>query len=544
MNMDMMKCSACGKEIPSDTARCGFCGQIQGFSLHKIDGGLKPREDIAAQDSPAPPPEPSAENKKIEVPQDARDNQEQAIPLVGRISRLKAILSGKDVDADLESLRQEGLLPDEKTASETTGLPKSFTQTDAFAEQITANSLPDWLRNSEFNPMGDAPRTVEETAAQGELAATMGEIPDWVRRLQEKIEKRDDKPTFEEPLHLAPESVIETSVPQAGAVNRRRTTQKVELPEADANLIDSVAAYIGGLKTPRKNHPDGSRRLSRSVWGVIGLAMFSLAAAMLWSGSSVASSSQPASTGLAEMTTRIDSMPPESVVLIGMDYDLSLAGEINNVAVPVLVHLMSKQISMVFIPTHPTGSAMSKLLIETGNNWLTDYPSQKAFVLSFIPGGATGILQLATDLRGAAPVSSDGTNPWLSQELVNIRNISDFTFVLVLTDSANSGRDWIEQVQPRLVDKPLYVITSRQAKPILEPYLESGQIQAMVAGISDGASYERIHLFSTNNQQMLKAYHGELLFIAVLLACVIVLSIFPQNPKIRSRKGSRNHAAR
>jgi hypothetical protein len=258
----------------------------------------------------------------------------------------------------------------------------------------------------------------------------------------------------------------------------------------------------------------------------------------------VAGSSQPAGAGLAEMTTRIDAMPLESVVLIGMDYDLSLAGEINNVALPVLVHLMSKQVNMVFVPTRPTGSAMSKLLIEMGKNWLPDYPNQKTFVFSFIPGGATGLLQLAIDPRDALPVSVDGTNPWLSQELANIRNISDFSFVLILTDSANSGRDWIEQVQPRLEEKPLYVITSRQAGPILEPYLKSGQIQAMVAGISDGASYERVHLFTTNNQQMLKAYHGVLLFMAVLLACVIVLSIIPQDPKIRSRKGSRKHAAR
>jgi hypothetical protein len=227
-----------------------------------------------------------------------------------------------------------------------------------------------------------------------------------------------------------------------------------------------------------------------------------------------------------------------------MDYDLSLAGEINNVALPVLVHLMSKQVNMVFVPTRPTGSAMSKLLIEMGKNWLPDYPNQKTFVFSFIPGGATGLLQLAIDPRDALPVSVDGTNPWLSQELASIRNISDFSFVLILTDSANSGRDWIEQVQPRLEEKPLYVITSRQAEPILEPYLKSGQIQAMVAGISDGASYERVHLFTTNNQQMLKAYHGVLLFMAVLLACVIVLSIIPQDPKIRSRKGSRKHAAR
>ncbi len=548
--MDTMKCSACGKEIPSDATRCTFCGQIQGFSSQKIDGGLKPRESNIAPALPTNPEEPAEKiqekeyNRDEQIDQGSQDSQKPELPIEGRKSRLKTILTGKDMAADLDSLRQEGLLPDEEIIPESAGLPTSFPQQPISADLSGTNNLPEWLRNSGFNPLGDTSRTDEETDAQGELAATMGEIPDWVRRLQEKIERREEKQPEKE-SELTPSVPVEViSFPLADAMKRRRATPKVEVQEADAGLIESVTTYIGGLKTPRKNHTDVNRRLSRSVWGVIGLAMFSLAAAMLWSGSSVAGSSQPAVAGMAEMTTRIDAMPPESVVLIGMDYDLSLAGEINNVALPVLVHLMSKEVSLIFVSMRPTGSAMAKLLIDMGKNWLPEYPNQKTFVFPYIPGGATGLLQLASDPRDALPFDVDGTYPWLIRELTNIREISDFSSVLLLTDSANSGRDWIEQVRPRMADRPLYVITSRQAGPILMPYQESGQIQAMITGISDGASYERVHLFTTNNQQMIKAYHGVLLFMAVLIACVLVLSVFPQNPRIKSRKASHTHAAR
>lgn len=537
--MDTMKCSACGKAIPSDAVRCSYCGQIQGFGMHTLGGELKSREKPAIEDVQKPQPEPTEEAAKVEEP------QKPTAPEKGKTSKLKSILTGENSDTDLDGLRLNDLLPggetEAKSVEPATGdIPKP----EEPAGHVFTNSLPDWLLSDEFKPAGDAASAIEEAAAQGDLIASMGEIPDWVRKLQAKIERREAPALISETSQITPEPVVAPGKTKVGSAKERQIPSKIDVQEPDAGLIESVKAYIGGLKTAKKKPPDGSRRLSRYIWGVIGLAMFSLAAALLWSGSAVAGTSQPAGASLVGMTSHIDTISLESVVLIGIDYDLSLAGEINNTALPVIVHLMSKKVSLAFVPTRTTGSAMAKYLFNMGKKWSPDYPTQKAFMFPFLPGEATGLLQLATAPRDALPTGIDGTNPWSSYELANIQDISDFSMVLLLTDSAKSGRDWLEQVQPQLKDTPLYVITSRQAAPILKPYQESGQIQAMVAGISEGADYERIYLLTTNNQQMQKAYNGVLLFMAVLFACIIVLSIFPQNPKIRSGKGSRNHAAR
>jgi hypothetical protein len=541
--MDTMKCPACGKEIPSDAVRCNHCGQIQGFGNQKLGAGIKAQNTADEVQSVTP----SKDNPPV-IPLNGTEEPapplQPAVQTGSKLSRLNTILTGKTAEEDLDSLRQKGLLPEigSSIGINTSGNDQ-YSRSGNAINDTSDMGLPDWLHTTEFNP-GDEVERTDANNSQAELAASKVEIPDWVRKLQERVLNREDTPPKDEQSAIQNETTP-TSDNSRSSKNRERSASPVrEIPEPDTNLVESVIAYIGGLKSPRKIPADDKRRLSRSIWGVIGLTMFSLIATLLWSGSSVTALPQPAEANLVGITTKIDSMSPEAVVLVGIDYDVSLAGEVENAALPVLVHLMRKQVSLVFISTRPTGPALANHLLDLGMNWMPDYPDDKAFVFSYLPGGAAGLLQMAISPRQALAIVTDGTNPWLSSELSQIQNISDFSLVILLTDSSSSGRDWLEQVQPRLGDTPLYAIVSRQAEPILLPYQESGQIQSLIAGISDGANYERIYLFTTNNQQMLRAYQGALLFMAILLVCVIVLSIFPQKTMITPTSRTGRHASR
>jgi hypothetical protein len=65
-----------------------------------------------------------------------------------------------------------------------------------------------------------------------------------------------------------------------------------------------------------------------------------------------------------------------------------------------------------------------------------------------------------------------------------------------MTDHAESGRVWVEQLQnqkqidPALASKPLIMVTSAQAGPLLQPYVASRQINGMVSGLSEAAKYD------------------------------------------------------
>jgi hypothetical protein len=82
----------------------------------------------------------------------------------------------------------------------------------------------------------------------------------------------------------------------------------------------------------------------------------------------------------------------------------------------------------------------------------------------------------------------DGTQAWETQPLTNIKSISDFAFVLLISDNPNTTRAWVEQVNPHLEPVPMIVAVSAQVEPVARTYL--GQIDGLVSGLVGGAAYE------------------------------------------------------
>jgi hypothetical protein len=64
-----------------------------------------------------------------------------------------------------------------------------------------------------------------------------------------------------------------------------------------------------------------------------------------------------------------------------------------------------------------------------------------------------------------------------------------------MTNDADIARAWIEQVGPFLqtAAKPLLVVTSAQAEPLIRPYYEAvpPQVHGLVAGLAGGLAYGR-----------------------------------------------------
>ena len=63
--------------------------------------------------------------------------------------------------------------------------------------------------------------------------------------------------------------------------------------------------------------------------------------------------------------------------------------------------------------------------------------------------------------------------------------------LLLITDDPALARSWIEQTRGALGNKPLLVVCSAQAAPLLLPYSQSGQINGMLGGLAGGALYEK-----------------------------------------------------
>jgi hypothetical protein len=113
--------------------------------------------------------------------------------------------------------------------------------------------------------------------------------------------------------------------------------------------------------------------------------------------------------------------------------------------------------------------------------------------LGYLPGGAAGVLAFAENPVATKPVSIDGGNPWETPVLQGVSRLSDFAAMILLTNDVETARIWIEQTETARGDTHFIVISSAQSGPLIQPYLQSGQVDVMLTGLDGGAPIEQFN---------------------------------------------------
>lgn len=200
------------------------------------------------------------------------------------------------------------------------------------------------------------------------------------------------------------------------------------------------------------------------------------------------SSLYPAS--ITSMYDQIEALPVDAPVLLAVDFSPGFSGEMRFASTMVIDHLMAKNARLTVVSTVPTGPAMADSLLRDVQALRPDYDlANQVGNLGFLPGGTISLVEFVRSPQEAAPKTTLGENAWEQPALAGVQSIQDFAQVIILTDRAEGGRAWIEQVQPYLGDVPLMFISSAQAAPLLQPYVESRQAQGMVSGLMGGTLY-------------------------------------------------------
>jgi len=129
--------------------------------------------------------------------------------------------------------------------------------------------------------------------------------------------------------------------------------------------------------------------------------------------------------------------------------------------------------------------AVHHSVYQDGTRWIS---------LGYLAGGPAGLLNFAQTPKLAAPAFQvDGERAWAKPQLQGVNGLNDFAMVVVLTDSFDTGRIWLEQIQPQMDSPiPFLLVASAQAAPLLRPYLDGGQADGMVSGLAGAASYEQL----------------------------------------------------
>ena len=235
----------------------------------------------------------------------------------------------------------------------------------------------------------------------------------------------------------------------------------------------------------------------------------------------------------------VEGLAPNAPVLVAVDYGGGLAGELNIVAQPVLQHLMAKNARIVFVSTQIEGPALAQSLFSTARlSGGSVYPLAFEANLGYLLGGSTALKSLAASpLRSSLPSPWSGGGTWSQPALLGLSQITDFSQVILLTDTPENARDWVEQVQPELAKKqvPLIVVSSAQAAPMLRPYQQSGQITALLSGLTGGTAYEQIRQVRGSGTTSYNAYLAGILAMTLFILMGGIVSqgskIFTSKPK-------------
>ncbi|MEW5829157.1 MAG: hypothetical protein AB1846_09740 [Chloroflexota bacterium] len=413
--------------------------------------------------------------------------------------------AGEELPPWLGSLEAESAAAEEASPSpftpeegeEVESLPPWLSQAAAETEEspalgaadVFAAGVPDWLAS--VRP-ADEERPAEAAVPAGEDLRP-ADLPNWVqamRPVEDAIAEaasalESERTEMEQHGPLAgiagilPAGMLPTGVSRSSASRLQVTnTQQVN--------VGILEAVLGAESRPRE---------VKRVRAVSSLRV------LRWLVTAVLVLTVGLSAGLGSASTPTFSIPPEALltvrnwvdgadlsaapVLLVFDYEAALSSELEAAAAPVLDHLAIHGAKLATVSTSPTGPALADRQMRTLQATHTYQAGQNYVNLGYLPGGPAGILAFAQ-----RPASAGGEAAWETPVLADTRELREFAGIFVITDSVETGQQWVEQTTGTRGPAQLFLIVSAQAEPMLYPYYQSGQVNGMVSGLAGGASYE------------------------------------------------------
>ena len=197
---------------------------------------------------------------------------------------------------------------------------------------------------------------------------------------------------------------------------------------------------------------------------------------------------------LQEKTAKLQS---GEVVLVVLDYQAATSSEIEELAKPVLDALSHQGVSLRFVTSQPVDLWLGEELLPTTDNGL-------AVKIDFIPGGLLGYLTLTA---GTSP--DWGTTPIERVVSGGTKLLDETNLVMLISDSPDFVRNWLEQISPWHPDLPTLAISTSLSEAMILPYFESGQLSGFIAGHPGGVGQ--------NQQANQRAWQVGMLIMMVVL---------------------------
>lgn len=394
-------------------------------------------------------------------------------------------------------------------------------------EALFSMDMPEWLTDAGNREIEEKAQAVPAEENLDDLRPA--ELPGWVQAMRpveavfSEVEGGAiaDQPV-EEKGPLAGLRGVLPAVPGVGPTSKPKAysikLQASEEQQSNAAKLEQLLAAETQPKPITTQPVVISQRFLRWIIAIV---------LLLAVGGSVLTGTQinPLPTGFPPETFAVlnyvqGNLPADAPVLLIFDYDAALAGELEVAAAPLVDQMLTlKHPRLSLISSTPLGAGLAESFMKI---LLTDreYGRGEKFInLGYLPGGAAGVLAFADNPATTIPTTIDGESAWETPVLQGVKQLSDFSAILLLTNDAETARVWIEQTEHLRKETRFFVISSAQTGPMILPYVQSGQVDGMVTGLDGGAPIERVN----NGRPGMARHYWDAYGMGLLAALVMIL---------------------
>jgi hypothetical protein len=228
---------------------------------------------------------------------------------------------------------------------------------------------------------------------------------------------------------------------------------------------------------------------------------------------------------------------PGNILLIS-EVDSSAYPEINLIASGVLENIFLNNNYLTALSTNPNGVIVAENILNNASLKVPSYNySEKAINLGYLPGNYLGIQAFLSNPRQSILEDTKQQNIWTTTHLSNTNAISDFDLLLLITDNSDNAKKWVEQIELISPESGLLVISTTQASPLLQPYLNSNQIDGMISGIAGGLAFNQ--LSNTESTELIDYWSINQMAVLIVILLMLggsIVSIFSNLKPLVSQK--------
>lgn len=188
----------------------------------------------------------------------------------------------------------------------------------------------------------------------------------------------------------------------------------------------------------------------------------------------------------------IEALPVGSNVLVSFEYGPSTRPEIHPMAVAVLRHLFARDHRVFTTCLWPDGQFMAKdALDQVAKDELRLTYGEDYVLLGFRPGNEAVVKGIVSSIRYLYTMDYQNTLVDDIPMMKGIRNLQDFAFVFSLSAGYPGTIEWVQYgADPTGVPMSTGT-TSIQVNEVI-PYVNTGQVKGIIAGMPGAAEYEAL----------------------------------------------------